>query len=249
LARVIGPAIAGALIAVLGLSWCFIINAISYIASLAGFFMMRGSELHISPLVEKAKGQLKEGLRYVVSQPNLKITLIIMVIVGTLSYEFSVALPLLAKFTFNGDAATYAELSASMGIGAVMGGLYSASRHKMSVRLIIIGAFLFGASLLIVSAAPNLLSAMISLVLVGALSVNMSSMASSTLQLESAPEMRGRVMALWTVAILGSTPIGGPIIGYVGQYAGPRWGLVLGGVAAVFAAGIGTLYTRKQKPA
>jgi MFS family permease len=239
LARVVGPALAGALIASVGLASCFLVNAASYVAVLIGLRMMRAEQLHPAPLVARASGQLREGFRYVRSTPVLRNVLLMMAIIGTLSYEFQVILPLFAQFTLGGGAGTYAALTVAMGVGSVMGGLFTASRERAVPGMLISAAFLFGVVILAAAVAPNLAFAMAALVLVGIFSINFLSLGNTTLQLESAPEMRGRVMALWTVAFLGSTPIGGPIIGWIGEHAGPRWGLAVGGLAALTAGTLG----------
>ena len=245
-ARVIGPAVAGVLIATIGLAWCFAVNAVSYIAVLIALFMMRIKDLHPIMPVPRVKGQLREGFRYVASNPLLRDTLIMMAIIGTLSYEFNVILPLFARFTFYGDARTYAALTSAMGLGSVIASLFTANRKKRSPEMLVRAIFLFAISMLLVAIAPNFTIALIAMVLVGALSINVVTLGNVMLQLESAPEMRGRVMALWTVAFLGSTPIGGPIIGWIGEYAGPRWGLAAGGFAALFAAGLGRIRCRRS---
>lgn len=239
LARVIGPAIGGAFIATLGLAPLFIFNAVSYIAVLIVLKMMSARELSPAPVAQKAAGQLREGFNYVKSTPVLRDTLLMMAIIGTLSYEFSVILPLLAQFSFHGNATTYASLTVAMGVGSVAGGLYTASRSKRSALMLIAAALMFGATMLLSSAMPNLEFELAAMALVGFFSINFLALGNSILQLESSPQMRGRVMALWAVAFLGSTPIGGPIIGAIGQYFNPRWGLAVGGLAAVFAAGLG----------
>lgn len=251
LARVIGPTIAGALVATVGLAVCFLINAVSYVAVLVVLFLMREEELNPTPLVPRAKGRLQEGFRYVKSSPALMTPLLMMAVIGMLTYEFSVTLPIFARFTFHGGAGSYAALSAAMGLGAVLGGVYTAGRRRAAPRMLVISAALFGTSVLITALAPTLFLAVAALVVVGFFSINFTSLANSTLQLESVPEMRGRVMALWTVAFLGSTPIGGPVIGWIGQHAGPRWGLTVGGAAAIAAAGLGAwmLQRGKAKPA
>jgi len=247
LARVIGPSIAGILIATVGLGACFLINAISYVPVLVMLCMMRASELHQAPLIERARGQLREGFSYVWHTPLLRDTLIMMGIIGTLSYEFSVVLPLLAQFTFHGNASSYAALTASMGIGSVLGGLVTAGRKKVAPQLLIRASFLFGIALFLAAIVPSLFLEVLVMIVIGIFSINFISLGNTTLQLESKPEMRGRVMALWAVAFLGSTPIGGPIIGWIGEHAGPRWGLVIGGLAAVIAAGIGVVSLRREK--
>ncbi len=247
LARVIGPAIAGALIATIGLAPCFIINAASYIPVVIVLFLMRKNELHHSPLAARVKGQLLEGFKYIKSSPLLRTILLMMAIIGTLTYEFTVILPLFAQFTFHGNAGTYALLTSSVGLGSALGGLFIASRRKIAPFMLVNAAFLFGIVILLTAIAPNLILAILALVLVGIFSINFLSLGNTMLQLESAPVMRGRIMALWTVAFLGSTPIGGPIIGLIGEHAGPRWGLAVGGAAAIIAAAIGALTLKKNK--
>jgi len=244
LARIIGPAIAGALIAAVGLAPCFIINGVSYVAVVIMLSMMRASELHITPPVPRAKGQLQEGFKYVVSTPILGSTLLMMAIIGTLTFEFQVSLPLIAQFTFNGDASSYAFLTASMGFGAAVGGIFFASRKGITPYKLVSAALLFGLAVLAAAFMPSLLLSGLAMVLVGICSINFSSLGNSTLQLSSSPQMRGRVMSFWSVAFLGSTTIGGPIVGWFAQAAGARWGLALGGLAALVAAALGAITLR-----
>jgi len=168
--------------------------------------------------------------------------------VGTLSYEFQVLLPLVAKYTFHGTAATYSVLTASMGGGAVVGGLLTASRRHSGPLALVKATLALGAVILVAAAAPTLPLEMAALVAVGAASITFLSLGTTVLQLEAAPEMRGRVMGLWAVAFIGSTPIGGPIIGFIAQHLGPRIGLVVGGGAAVAAGTIGlaTVYRARR---
>jgi MFS family permease len=247
LARVIGPAIGGALIATVGLAPLFFINAISYLAVLFALFKMSASELHPYAIVAKAKGQIIAGFRYVMATPVLRDTLVMMAIIGTLTYEFTVILPLFAQFTFHSGASGYAALTVAMGFGSMLGGLYSASRKKTTPKMLTVAAFFFGVAMFIAAGAPTFLLATIAMMLVGFCSIIFLSMGNVTLQTESAPQMRGRVMALWAVAFIGSTPIGGPIIGWIGQYAGPRWGLATGGIAALVGAAIGAWRLKKGK--
>ncbi len=247
LARVVGPALAGTLIAIIGLAPCFILNAVSFLAVLIALYMMRQNELRPAPLVAATKGQLREGFKYVQSSPVLRNTLWMMAIIGTLSYEFSVSLPLYAQFTFHSGATGYAALTGAMGLGAVFGGLYTANRKNLRPAMLTKAALMFGIVMLLSAIAPNIQLALLAMAVLGFYSINFTSLGNVTLQLESSPEMRGRVMALWTVAFLGSTPIGGPIVGYASQFAGPRWGLALGGFAALMAAALGRWSGAKQQ--
>jgi MFS family permease len=185
-------------------------------------------------------------LRYVRTLPVIRTILVMMAVIGTFTYEFSVSLPLFAEVTFRQGPATYAAMTAAMGLGAVVGGLYTASRGIGSPQRLTIAALLFGATVLLTAAAPTLPLALLALVAVGFCSIGFTSLGNATLQLTSSAEMRGRVMALWTVAFLGSTPVGGPVIGAIGEHVGPRWALALGGLAAVLAAGLGTGVFRQQ---
>ncbi len=239
LARVIGPTIAAGLVASVGLGACFVVNGLSYIAVIAMLAMMRSEELHPTQRVGRASGQLVEGFRYAWSTPVVRNVLLMMAIIETFTYEFQVILPLLSEFTFDAGASGYAALTAAMGIGAVIGGLYTASRRRSTPRMLVIAACLFGLSVLLTAIAPTLTLAFCALIVVGFFSINFTSLGNVTLQLESAPTMQGRVMALWSVAFLGTTPIGGPIIGAIGEHIGPRWGLAVGGLAALAAAGLG----------
>jgi hypothetical protein len=205
LARVIGPVIAGALIATVGLSWCFFVNAASYIGVLTCLRLMRESELSVSKPVQQATGQLKEGFKYIWHTPLLRNVLIMMALVGTLAYEFPVSLPLFATFTFHGDASTYALMLASMSAGSLVGGVIVAGRGNQSPRRLLWAALTFGISMLLLAIAPTEWLALVILFFVGYCSINFNTLGNSTLQLNSSPAMRGRVMSLWAVAFLGST--------------------------------------------
>ena len=247
LARVIGPSIAGVLVATVGLGPCFLFDGFSYGVVVVMLWLMQSDELFTAPRVPRAKGQLIAGLRYVRSTPVLLNVLLMMAIIGTLTYEFSVVLPLLSEFTFHSGAGGYAALTAAMGVGAVIGGLYTAGRGRGTSRKLAISSFFFGVSVLLVAAAPGLILAVAAMVLVGFFSINFTSLGNVTLQMESSPEMQGRVMALWTVAFLGTTPIGGPLMGFIGEHAGARLALAIGGLAGIAAAGIGMIAARKSE--
>jgi MFS family permease len=248
LARIIGPAIAAGLIAVVGLAPCFIINGVSYFAVVVMLGMMRTSELLVTPPIPSAKGQLQEGFKYVISTPVIGYSLLMMAIIGMLTFEFQVSLPLIAQFTFKGDASSYAFLSAAMGFGAAVGGIFFASRKGIVPYKLVSASLMFGLAVLGAAFMPSLLLSGLVMVLVGICSINFSSLGNSLLQLESSPQMRGRVMSFWTMAFLGSTTFGGPIIGWVAEIAGARWGLAVGGLAAMIAAALGAVTLRKFQP-
>ncbi len=235
-ARMLGPALAGVLIATVGIAVCFVLNAGSYVAAGVAFAVMRPGELQSPPTVPRRRGQLREGLAYVWSTPGLRAPLLLMAVVGTLAYEFQVVLPLMARFVFDGGAGTYGAMSSCMGLGAVVAGLLLAGRPRSGYRSLVGTAFVFGFVILLAAAAPTLALELVALVGVGAASIAFLALANTTLQLSAAPEMRGRVMALWSIAFLGTTPLGGPLVGWVSEHLGPRVGLALGGAATIVAA-------------
>ncbi len=238
-ARAVGPAVAGLLIAVAGAGACFLLNAASFVAVVYSLTSMDLGALEPSPPATRAKGQMREGLRYVRHEPRIGVPLLMMALVGTIAYEFQVSLPVLAGSTFHGGPETYGFLTAAMGAGAVLGGLFTATRGRTGLRPLTIGAAVFGAAILLAAVSPVLAAEYVALGLVGWGSVSFLATGNSTLQLVAEPSMRGRVMALWAVAFLGSTPVGGPLIGWVIAVAGARMGLGAGAAACGVAAAIG----------
>jgi MFS family permease len=236
-ARILGPAAAGAVIALVGVGPCFLINSLSFGAMIIALRAMDPAQLHAPPApAERGPGQLRLALRYVRRTPELLIPLAMMAVVGTLSYNFQVLLPLLASFTWHGTAATYTALAVAMGVGSVMGALAAGARGRVGPRLIVSVAFGFGIAEILVAFAPTVPLQMLALIPLGAVSVTFAAGVNSALQLAVEPGMRGRVMALYSVVFLGSTPIGAPIVGWLAEVAGPRAGLLLGAVAALVAA-------------
>jgi MFS family permease len=240
LGRIIGPTIAGVLIASVGLGLCFFLNAASFVAVLICLALMDGRLLKKVKPTTKIKGQLSQGFRYIARTPILRDTLIMMALIGTFTYEFQVVLPVLASKTFHGSASLYAAFYSAMSVGSVVGGLITASlRRKVSLKALAITTLLFGFAMLAASATPTAMLTLVVMVVVGFVSIAFTAQANATLQLSSSPEMRGRVMSLWTVAFLGTTPIGGPIIGWISDVASPQAGLAVGAVAALLAAAYG----------
>ncbi len=236
--RVIGPAIGGVIITLFGLGVCFFVNAASYVAVLIGLAMMRVRDLHPTQRVVGARGQIREGFRYVWGTPLLRNTLLAVALIGIFAYNFTVTLALLAKETFHGGAGSYSLLTSCMGAGAVIGGLLVAHRARPTPRLLQVLALAFGALLGAVAVAPSLLVASLLIVAMGAASVGFVATANATLQLNSEPGMRGRVMALYAMAFLGTTPIGAPLVGLIAQRTSPRGALLAGSLATVVAAGL-----------
>ena len=233
MARVFGAALGGVIAAAIGLALCFACNALSFAAVLVSLAAMRTSELFPAERVTRQKRQVRQGLRYVRSTPELFIPLVMIAVIGTLAWEFQVSLPLMASKVFHGGAASYGVMASVMGGGAVVGGLISAARSRPRARALCLAAVGWGIAILAAAVAPSMALELAALVFVGYGSITFNSLAKTTLQLAAKPEMRGRVMALWALAWLGSTPIGGPIVGWAGQAIGARWALVIGGVAAL----------------
>jgi MFS family permease len=233
LARVFGAALGGILVATLGLATCFAFNAVSFAAVLASLAAMNAAMLYPARPVKQRKGQIRAGLSYVRETPELLIPLIMIALVGTLAWEFPVTLPLMASRVFGGGAGTYGLMTSVMGVGAVVGGLVSAARAKLSARSLCLAAIGWGASITVAAIAPSLWTELVVLLFVGYGSITFNSYAKTTLQLAARPEMRGRVMALWGLAWQGSTPIGGPLVGWIAQTTDPRWSLVAGGIPTI----------------
>ncbi|HWB65352.1 MAG TPA: MFS transporter [Mycobacteriales bacterium] len=244
-ARAVGPAVAGVIIATAGFGACFLINAASFAAVVSSLLRMDVTALSPSARTARGRGQLREGLRYVRGDVRLVVPLLMMALVGCLAYEFSVSLPVVAKQTFHGGAQTYGFMVAAMGAGAVVGGLYAAGRGRTGLAPLVRSAASFAVCIAVAAVAPNLTIELVALAAVGAASVTFMSKGNSTLQLTAEPTMRGRVMALWAVAFMGSTPFGGPIVGAVAEHVGPRWGLALGALACAAAALLGAAVVRR----
>jgi MFS family permease len=240
MARVFGGALGGVIAAAIGLTMCFTINAISFGAVLISLALMRTAELYPAKKVARKKGQVRAGLRYVRGTPELLIPLIMIAVVGTLAWEFQVTLPLMASKVFHGGPAAYGVMASVMGVGAVIGGLISAARPRPRARALCLAAIGWGIAILAAALAPNMALELVTMLFVGYGSITFNSFAKTSLQLAAKPTMRGRVMALWALAWLGSTPIGGPIVGWIGQEAGARWSLIIGG-AATLVCGIAVL--------
>jgi MFS family permease len=245
-ARAVGPAVAGLVIATAGTGICFLINAGSYAAVLAALWTMETGTLRPARPAVREPGQVREGIRYVGRTPGLLVPLIMVALIGTLAYEFQVVLPLLATGPFHGDAATYGVLTSAMGAGAIVGGLVVAGHGRTGLRPLTAAAAVFGAAILAIALSPSLPVAVLALAATGAASITFLATGNTTLQLASEPRFRGRVMALWTVAFLGSTPIGAPIVGAISEHLGPRGGLAAGAATCHVAAAVGALALARE---
>jgi MFS family permease len=235
-ARIVGPAIAGILIATVGVVPCFALNALTFLAMILALWGMDPSRLQSAPPAKPEPGAIRAGLRYVLATPELMVPLALMALVGTLGFNFQVVLPLLAKFSFDSGAMTYATLVSAMAVGSIAGALVNGHHGRTGPRLIAGGALAFGVAALLSAAMPSLAFEVPALMLLGGASVTFAATINSTLQLAVSPEMRGRVMALYSVVFLGSTPIGGPLAGWLAQAYDPRVALLLAGISGLSAA-------------
>jgi MFS family permease len=248
-ARTVGPAVAGLLIASVGVGVCFLINAASFVAVIASLARLDLTALNPTPPEPRAKGQLRQGLSYVRRTPELAVPLVMMGLVGCLTYEFQVSLPVMARTGLHVGAAGFGFMTAAMGIGAVLGGLLVATRGRTGLRPLVLAASVFGVAVGLAALAPSLPLELAALAFAGGASISFMSTGNSTLQLTARPEMRGRVMALWFVAFQGSTPVGGPIVGWVMETIAPRAGLGLGAVTCFATALLGLVVLRRMAAA
>jgi len=248
--RIIGPVIAGVIIGLWGIAPAFLIDGLSYLAVIAALLAMRTGELRPREKVARASGQVRAGIRYVWETRALRLPMMLMLIVFLCAYNFTVFMPLLALRTFGGGPATFGRMLAVFGVGSLAGALIMASRSSVaSFPRMVVLAGAVGVLSILLAAAPNEATAFVVLPLLGAAYIAFPIAGNSTLQLTSSDQMRGRVMALYTVVFLGSTPIGGPIAGVVGEHLGARVGLAAGGAIALLAAmGATLVLDSKGKP-
>ena len=232
--RIIGPAVAGVLIATVGIATCFLIDAVSYIAVLIALAMMRTGELHPQKKSSRDRGHLVAGLKYVWRTDDLRRPLIAMAVVFTFAFNFAVFVPLLAKVTFGGDAGTFGGLSALAGVGSFLGAITMASRSAHpNLGGLAWWAVAMGVALVLPGLSPTLALAAVAMIPLGYTVMAFMITGNTMLQLTSRPEARGRVMALYGIVFLGSTPIGAPIAGVIGEHLGARVGFILSGLVAL----------------
>jgi MFS family permease len=243
--KVVGPAVAGVLISTAGVAVAFLLNALSYAAVVVVLLLIPGRPPCARPAF-RVSGQLREGARYAIRTPGVAAPLALMTVAGLLAYEWVVPIPLFAVETFDGDADLVGLFFTTMGAGAVFGGLALAGVLQATPVRLIIGGMLFSTVLLITAFAPNVVLAMVSLFLLGAVGVAFRSIATSVVQLYSEPAMRGRAVSLLLVALSGTGPVGGPLIGWLCEEWSPRVGLAVGAVGTGIAAVCALLYLRRR---
>lgn len=236
LGRLVGPAIAGLLIASVGVGAAFAVNALSFVAVVVGLLRIDTRNLHYTPTRPSGRGQARAGFGYVWGHPEIRACLALVAVVALLGQNFRVVLPLLARDTFEGGAEVYGWLTSALGLGAVLGALASATRMRATALSLVVWTLTFGVVNLVAAAVPTLLAALAVMVAVGVTNITVNTLGRTVLLLNADPAMRGRVIALHGMVFLGSTPFGGPLLGWVCEVWGPRAGFVVAGVASLLIA-------------
>jgi len=243
--RIFGPALAGVLVVTVGYGWCFSVDAASYLVVLLALWMMRPADLHRTATPPRAKGEIRAGLRYVAAMPNLWIPFVMLGVVGMLGYNFNVTLPLFVTRSLHRGDGAFTLLYSVFSAGAVASALVVANKNLVRVRHIISGSALLGLTMLGLAMAPNLGVAIAAAFLVGGTSILYMTSTTAIVQVEADPALHGRVLALQTVLLIGTAPIGGPFLGWLADLMGARAPIVLGGVVCVLAAGWGLATSRR----
>jgi MFS family permease len=246
-AQMIGPAVAGLLIASVGIGWAFLLNGLSFAAVLISMSCFRLSELHGSARAHRTASGFLEGLRYVWRRPDLRAILIMLFLIGTFGLNFPIFISTMAVNVFHSDARAFGLLSSMMAVGTVSGALFAASRKKPSFTSLMAGAGVFGLGCTLAALAPGYWWFGAALVVIGAAALTLTNGTNSIMQLSTEPSMRGRVMALRVAIALGGTPIGAPIVGWVANHFGPRWALGVGAGAGFSAALVAAYVLARRK--
>jgi len=243
-ARMIGPAIAGTLIASVGSGWVFLINGASFVAVLCSLGLLRVSELHVQDRAIQTRGSLVDGFRYVWRRPDLRAVCVMLFLIGTFGLNFQIFISTMSVKVFHAGASQYGLLTSVMAIGTIAGALLAAGREKPRFALLVTGSAVFGLGCALAAIAPNAWFFGIALVIIGISALTLTNSTNSLMQLSTEPMMRGRVMAIRLAIALGCTPIGAPIVGLVADRFGPRWALGLGAASGFAAAIVGIRYLR-----
>ncbi len=243
--RVVGPALAGILIDVVGTGWCFVANGVSFAALLFALAAIDRSAVHRVPPVARARGQVLAGLHYVRSQPVLRLTMLTLLVVSIFTFNYQVTLPLLVERVFGGGAGAFGALLAITSAGSLIGSFVTASRPDATVRFMLGSLGVLAVFVGLLALAPNLPIAIVLGVPMGAGGAAFVACTSGLLVANTAPELRGRVLALQSIAFLGSTPIGGPLLGWIGEEVGARWALAVGAIVALGTLVVAGLAARR----
>jgi MFS family permease len=247
LARIVGPAVAGLVIAAVGTPAAFILNAASYGAVLIGLKLMRPGELHAAPRPPRGPGQLREAMSYVRARPTLWMPLILIFFVSTFGMNFQVTTALMSRTVFHTGAGAFGLASAVFALGALGGALVAARRSRPTLRLLLMTSLIFSVLEIISGAVPTYLTFVLALVPTGLAMLIFTTAANSSTQLNTSADMRGRVMGLYMLVFLGGTPIGSPLAGWVAEAYGARMSMMAGGVISLVATVVMTrLLTRRR---
>ncbi|EYR62636.1 MFS transporter [Actinotalea ferrariae CF5-4] len=245
-ARLIGPGLAGLLIAAVGTGWVFVINAVTFAATILSLTAMRRGELHPQERTRRGKGQIREGIRYVRGRSDIVVVMVVVGVVSTFGLNFQLTSAVMARTEFGRGPQEYGILGSVLAIGSLTGALLAARRERPRVRLVIGAAFGFGIASGVMALMPTYELYLLACIPVGFASLTMMTAANSTLQMSTDPAMRGRVMSLYMVVFLGATPVGSPIIGWVAETLGARWAIGIGSVSALLVAAGAAVWARNH---
>jgi MFS family permease len=245
--RMIGPAVAGVLIATVGTGWVFLINAASFVAVLCSLGLLRSAELHLNSRAHRSRGSFAEGFRYIWKRPELKAALLMLFLIGTFGINFPIFIATMSVSVFHAGAGQYGLLTSIMAIGSVAGALLAARRAKPQIALLLAAAAIFGVGCTLAAISPNYALFGLALIVIGVSTQTFTTSTNSLVQLSTDPAMRGRVIAILLAVALGGTPVGAPIVGWVADTFGPRWALGVGAASGFAAAIVGIHYLRKYR--
>ena len=246
-ARLVGPALAGVLVATVGIGWCFVLNGLSFLAPIIAVRMMDAGALRTTAPLAPEKGQLRAGLRYAWSVDDVRVPLLMVAVVSMLAFNSQVTFPLLAERELGGGDSAFAWLMTSASVGMILGSLWMARRRTVDTALLGRSAIVFGGGTALLAVAPNLPFALAAAFCYGLAAVGINSGANTVIQLAAEPTMRGRVLALYTVVFLGATPIGGPVIGAIAEHVGTRVAIGVGAVASVLTGVSALAFVRRRR--
>jgi len=246
-ARMVGPAVAGVLVALTGSGWVFLISAVSFAALLCSLGLLRVGELHLQDRALRATGNLADGFRYVWKRPDLKAVLVMLFLIGTFGLNFPIFIATMSIGVFHAGAGQYGLLTSIMAIGSVAGALLAAKRAKPDVVLLLAAAAIFGFGCVLAAIMPNYWLFGLALTVIGVSAQSFTIATNSFVQLSTEPVMRGRVIAILLAMFLGGTPIGAPIVGWIAGSFGPRWALGFGATSGFAATIVGIYYLSQYR--